>query len=106
MYPPVVNVPKESAEDTSFTSVNALGEKVVVPVPAGTPVNLMVGDLHYNRKKCITGPQGIMLTPVTARYWSDPQTFKPSRFLEDWPRDAFVPFSGGVRSCLGRRCVS
>ena len=29
--------------------------------------------------------------------------FKPSRFQGDWPRDAFLPFSGGVRSCLGRR---
>ena len=30
-----------------------------------------------------------------ARYWDDPHTFKPSRFLEDWPRDAFTPFSVG-----------
>lgn len=38
-----------------------------------------------------------------ARYWEDPYAFKPSRFLGDWPRDAFLPFSGGARSCLGRR---
>ena len=38
-----------------------------------------------------------------ARYWEDPYAFKPSRFLGDWPRDAFLPFSGGPRSCLGRR---
>ncbi|KAK7683816.1 hypothetical protein QCA50_013192 [Cerrena zonata] len=86
MFPPVVGAPKRAAEDTSLVSVNALGEKVVVPVPAGTTINLMIGDLHYN-----------------PRYWDDPHTFKPSRFLEDWPRDAFLPFSGGVRSCLGRR---
>ena len=33
---------------------------------------------------------------ILARYWPDPMTFKPSRFLEDWPKDAFLPFSAGV----------
>ena len=33
----------------------------------------------------------------SARYWDDPHTFKPSRFLKDWPRDAFLPFSAGER---------
>jgi hypothetical protein len=32
---------------------------------------------------------------LKARYWDDPYTFKPSRFLGDWPRDAFLPFSAG-----------
>ena len=32
-----------------------------------------------------------------ARYWDDPNTFKPSRFLEDWPREAFLPFSAGEK---------
>lgn len=41
--------------------------------------------------------------PFVAKYWDDPHRFNPSRFLGDWPRDAFLPFSGGVRSCLGRR---
>jgi len=27
----------------------------------------------------------------------------PERFLGDWPRDAFIPFSQGARACLGRR---
>ena len=38
-----------------------------------------------------------------AKYWDEPDTFKPSRFLGDWPRDAFMPFSTGARSCIGRR---
>ena len=34
----------------------------------------------------------------SARYWDDPHTFNPSRFLKkDWPRDAFLPFSAGKR---------
>ncbi|KAL0569614.1 hypothetical protein V5O48_012340, partial [Marasmius crinis-equi] len=37
------------------------------------------------------------------RYWRDPYEFRPERFLGDWDRDAFVPFSVGARSCIGRR---
>lgn len=41
-----------------------------------------------------------------ARYWDDPDAFKPERFLGNYPRDAFLPFSGGPRGCIGRGCVS
>ncbi|KAJ3552928.1 hypothetical protein NM688_g3893 [Phlebia brevispora] len=85
-FPPVVGVPKYAAEDTTLTTVNSAGEKVTVPIPAGSPISLHVAGLHYN-----------------PRYWEDPTEFKPDRFLGDWPRDAFLPFSGGARSCLGRR---
>ncbi|CAL1699322.1 unnamed protein product [Somion occarium] len=86
MFPPASSVPKYATEDTTFVTKNAAGENVVVPVPAGTGVSLHISALQHN-----------------PRYWSDPFEFKPSRFLGDWPRDAFIPFSGGVRSCLGRR---
>ena len=39
---------------------------------------------------------------MTARYWDDPGAFKPERFLGNYPRDAFIPFSGGPRGCIGR----
>ena len=60
---------------------------------------------------------------LVARYWKDPHKFMPERFLGDWPRDAFIPFSqgkilivlvvfittqdyfSGARACLGRRFV-
>ena len=63
---------------------------------------------------------------ISARYWDDPDTFNPSRFLKDWPRDAFLPFSAGenlffllsksalfkrlpqcagARACIGRKYV-
>jgi hypothetical protein len=32
---------------------------------------------------------------LIARYWKDPHKFMPERFLGDWPRDAFMPFSQG-----------
>jgi hypothetical protein len=30
-----------------------------------------------------------------ACYWEDPHTFGPSQFINDWQREAFVPFSAG-----------
>jgi hypothetical protein len=35
------------------------------------------------------------LAIIAAKYWEDPLTFKPERFLGDWNRDAFLPFSAG-----------
>jgi cytochrome P450 len=86
MFPPVPAVPKYAAEDTSLTVDNADGGKTTFPVPSGTEVQLHVPALHYNPK-----------------YWKDPYTFRPERFLGEWPRDAFLPFSSGARACLGRR---
>ena len=39
---------------------------------------------------------------MIARYWKDPEEFIPERFLEDYNKDAFIPFSYGPRSCVGR----
>ncbi|KAF9803586.1 hypothetical protein IEO21_09638 [Rhodonia placenta] len=86
MYPPVCLIPKTTAEDTTLHTRNMAGEPIAIPCPAGTGIGIHVAGIHYN-----------------PRYWKDPYTFNPSRFLEDWPRDAFLPFSGGARSCLGRR---
>ena len=41
----------------------------------------------------------------TAKYWPDPYEFRPSRFLGDYNKDAFIPFSAGARVCIGRRYV-
>jgi cytochrome P450 len=86
MFPLIPAIPKEAAEDTRLTVDNADGGKTTFPVPSGTPILLHVPGLHYNPK-----------------YWKDPHTFRPERFLEDWPRDAFIPFGSGPRACLGRR---
>ena len=63
------------------------------------------------------------ISPILARYWTNPHQFNPSRFLGDWPRKAFLPFSSGKalgcrlsnttliqftqgpRACLGRKSV-
>ncbi|TFK60268.1 cytochrome P450 [Pluteus cervinus] len=86
MFPPVPVVPKYVVEDTTLRIGNIQGQTTVLTVPAETKVFFSVAGLHYN-----------------PRYWKDPYTFNPDRFLQDWPRDAFLPFSGGPRACLGRR---
>ncbi|KAH9008126.1 cytochrome P450, partial [Lactarius pseudohatsudake] len=86
MFPPVSAIPKRAAEDTSLTVSNADGGETTFPIPSGTRVDFHVPGLHYN-----------------PRYWKDPHTFRPERFLGEWPRNAFLPFSSGARGCLGRR---
>jgi len=86
LFPPVAAIPKVAAQDTTLTVSNVNGGKTTFPVPSGTQVELHVPGLHYN-----------------PRYWKEPHKFMPERFLGDWPKDAFIPFSQGARACLGRR---
>ncbi|OJT02991.1 Cytochrome P450 4A4 [Trametes pubescens] len=84
-FPPTVAIPKSSADDTVFTLTNTAGEKRSIPVPRGTYIAICTVGLHKN-----------------PRYWDDPEAFKPERFLGNYPREAFLPFSGGARGCIGR----
>ena len=88
------SVPKIAAEDTRLTVNNADGGKTTFPVPAGSHVHFHFPGLHYNCTSGVFLSQDWSLSP-TARYWKDPHKFRPERFLEDWPRDAFLPFSSG-----------
>ena len=88
-------IPKRAAEDTSLAVDNVDGGKTTFPVPSGTELRLHLPALHYNRMLGLLPFPGPILTEVTARYWKDPHTFRPERFLGDWPRDAFMPFSSG-----------
>ncbi|KAK0479259.1 cytochrome P450 [Armillaria novae-zelandiae] len=85
LYPPVT-IPKISVQDTVFVSTNTAGERKTIPVPQGSIVRFDVVGLHRN-----------------LRYWKDPEVFNPSRFLGDWPREAFMPFSQGAHACMGRK---
>jgi cytochrome P450 len=86
MFPPVPLIPKIAEEDTTLTVGNVDGGMTTFPVPSGTQIDIHVAGLHYN-----------------PRYWEQPHKFMPERFLGDWPKDAFLPFSQGPRACLGRR---
>ncbi|KAI0279042.1 cytochrome P450 [Russula aff. rugulosa BPL654] len=86
LFPPVSLIPKIATEDTTLTVGNVDGGMTTFPVPSGTQIDIHVPGLHFN-----------------PRYWEQPHKFMPERFLGDWPRDAFLPFSQGHRACLGRR---
>ncbi|KAH9041172.1 cytochrome P450 [Lactarius hengduanensis] len=83
MFPPASTIYKKATEDTNLTVGNADGGKTTFPVPSGTEIEFHVPGLHYN-----------------PRYWKDPYTFRPERFLGEWPRDAFLPFSSGIEALI------
>lgn len=62
-----------------------------------------------NRTCSLHAPLCTHVSP--AQYWSDPHDFQPQRFADTnvvaGSRDgtAFIPFSLGARSCIGRRCL-
>ncbi|KAG9038528.1 hypothetical protein FRB95_000749 [Tulasnella sp. JGI-2019a] len=101
LFPSAPLIPKISAEDANFLVNSALSEEDMADparrerkdqqkrlfVPKGSSVLISVAGLHYN-----------------PRYWKDPYAFNPDRFLAlDWPKDAFLAFSAGARSCIGRK---
>jgi len=86
LFPPAPNIPKVATQDTTLTVSNGDGGRTTFPVPSGTHIDIHVPGLHHN-----------------PRYWEEPNKFMPERFLGDWPKDAFIPFSQGARACLGRR---
>ncbi|KAG8908874.1 hypothetical protein FRC01_007213, partial [Tulasnella sp. 417] len=97
LYPPALNIPKLSAEDTTVPVMPAVKEDGTQVDPSAKPKSLLFpkGTSFY------LYPPAVHYNP---RYWKDPYAFKPARFLDpEWPREAFVPFSAGPRACIGRR---
>lgn len=83
LYPSVINIPKITSGDVHMN----LGSSKSIFVPSDTHIAIHVVGLHHNPD-----------------YWDNPYEFLPSRFLDpNWNRDAFIPFSAGPRSCIGRR---
>ncbi|MBI3228105.1 MAG: cytochrome P450 [Mycolicibacterium cosmeticum] len=59
-------------------------------IPAGSHVLISPYGLHRD-----------------ARFWTEPGTFRPSRFLDDQiNRNAYVPFNIGPRKCMGYRLAN
>ncbi|KAG8795522.1 hypothetical protein FRC12_013321 [Ceratobasidium sp. 428] len=88
LYPMAPVIPKYAATNTSLTVNTSVSHTpATIAIPESAKVSIMARGLHYN-------PQ----------YWDDPFDFYPARFMSpDWNRDAFIPFSVGQRSCIGRR---
>jgi cytochrome P450 len=60
-----------------------------------------LGEYHIGKKQpVIFSPLLIHRDP---RFWKDPQSFRPERFLEgdDRPKFTYFPFGGGPRLCIG-----
>lgn len=36
------------------------------------------------------------------KYFPNPMAYKPERYLEEYNKDAYIPFGDGPRACLGR----
>jgi cytochrome P450 len=78
MYPPIHIGNRIAAIDMEFQGQ---------AIPAGT-------RLMYS----------IYLTHHDAKYWPEPETFKPERFTGgelSYPAYSYVPFGGGPRNCIG-----
>ena len=67
------------------------GRKLKFTLPACTTIVLLAVLYHGDR----------FSRSIIARYWKEPHRFMPERFLGDWPKDAFIPFSQGL-SCLSQ----
>uniref|UniRef100_A0A3Q3LWB7 Cytochrome P-450AROM n=1 Tax=Mastacembelus armatus TaxID=205130 RepID=A0A3Q3LWB7_9TELE len=67
-------------------------------------------DCHINGFKVPKGAQAIVITYALhrdPRYFPEPEEFRPERFLLEnsvgRPPYAYIPFSAGLRNCIGQR---
>lgn len=79
LYPPVPTIAKRAEEDLK------LGQ---FEIPAGAEVAIGLFQIHRDPE-----------------YWSEPERFKPERFIESKVTHPYIylPFSTGPRNCIGRR---
>lgn len=102
LFPSVAVIPRYCVADSPVPVVRQPdGQRETVLIPAGGEVFVDAVALHYNRASVWAE-----LADTTAHHWPDPHAFKPERFLDDgayrWPREAFMGFSAGARTCVDR----
>ena len=70
-------------------------------------LGLMLHAIHHNRtwRRWFIYSHIVICSDLAAKYWPDPDEFRPSRFLNDYNKDIFMSFSSGERPCIGRRLV-
>lgn len=136
LIPPVINIPKSTAENSLPVPLVINGK--TCHVPPNTYINVSATGVHRNPAFWPTGPPTDPAHPVhpTSNIDNDLEEFKPERWLLRSPtgpksqptlphaddgalshdstpdtstalfrpvRGAYIPFSDGQRSCLGRR---
>ncbi|KAK7038948.1 hypothetical protein VNI00_010340 [Paramarasmius palmivorus] len=82
-------------------------EEFPVHIKRGSQVIMDLSSVHMNRRSTLRLVLRAAHNEMLALHWgSDVDEFKPERFIDTdtyrWPRDAFVAFSAGPRSCIGR----
>ncbi|GAB7019043.1 cytochrome P450 [Halostagnicola bangensis] len=79
LYPPITGVYREPLTDAVLAGYR---------ISADTTLQLSAYGIHRDE-----------------RWWADPETFRPERWLADTerPEYAYFPFGGGPRHCLGMR---
>jgi cytochrome P450 len=79
MFPPAWAIPRMAVEDDEID-----GHRI----PKGSSILIPIHSIHHD-----------------ARWWPDPETFDPGRFLPDRTagrhRSQYLPFGGGRRICIG-----
>ncbi|KAG8744455.1 hypothetical protein FRC10_010125 [Ceratobasidium sp. 414] len=92
------------AERDTVLSVarNNTGREDII-VPANSHILISHAAIHYNRKSIRCWMPSLHYDWVLAKYWPEPEEFRPSRFSGAYNRDAFVPFSTGGKVCLGQK---
>ncbi|KAL0959591.1 hypothetical protein HGRIS_011300 [Hohenbuehelia grisea] len=104
MFPAIIRLGKPVQRDTTLPGYRfqpATSDKLSTNIqdPQRFTVNIPVGSV------VIIDIFGVHRNPI---HWgADADSFKPERFIDTdnyrWPRDAFLAFSAGPRSCIGQR---
>jgi cytochrome P450 len=79
LFPPFWRISRKATEATQVKGFN---------IPAGTNVIASIFTVQHS-----------------SQYWSDPEEFRPERFLTESPthhRFAYIPFGAGPRICIGQ----
>ena len=94
LYPSVPLIARQVVDDVNISKFMLLTRKVInlegSVLPAGTGIVMIASMVHRD-----------------PRYWTDPEVFRPERFIDGEIKHAYayIPFSAGSRNCIGTYSV-